>query len=277
MIGAIAGDMIGSPYEFKKVPIPEFDLFTEKSKFTDDTVLSIGLFDSIDNKTDWISTLHEYYEKYKDNGFGGYFIKWCQEKDREPYGSWANGSAMRVSPVAWMYDTLPEVLHEAKMSSIVTHNHPSAIKGAQAIAACIYLARMTKDKQVVANYVNDNFYITNKTLKQIRKDYLDLEDKKVACTAQFSVPAAIECFLDSDNFEDCVRKAVLLGGDTDTVASMSGAIAEGYYGVSNEIFYPMWDRLDNFLRRKLIEFHFKYQKKMPEVVMSDKLPEDFKI
>lgn len=254
MLGAIAGDIIGSPYEFKKVPVPDFDLFTEKSKFTDDTVLTLALSDSILNKKDWISTLHEYYDKYQDNGFAKMFREWCETKNREPYNSWGNGSAMRVSSVAWIYKILPEVLKEAKKSAEVTHNDPSAIKGAQAIASCIFLARTTKDKQIIHDYVVNNFYRVDKKLNDIRQEYLQLEDKRIACSCEFSVPSAIECFLESDNFEDCIRKSVLLGGDTDTVACMAGGIAEAFYEIPTNIIEEVWVRLDDFLQEKYKEF-----------------------
>jgi len=255
MLGAITGDIIGSLYEFKPVPRRNFKLFKKESHFTDDTVLTVALMDSLMNKKDWVDTIHEYYEKYKDGGFGGYFIKWCKEKSRVPYNSYGNGSAMRVSPVAWLYDTLDEVRKAARESAAVTHNHPEGIKGAEALASAIFLARTTKSKDLIRWYIQDQFYFMGFTLPEIKKATMLLPTKGPACSSAFSVPPAILCYLCATNFEETIRFAVNLGGDVDTVACMAGSIAEAHYGIPREIKYKTFGYLDGDLARTVVDYY----------------------
>lgn len=231
MFGAIVGDVIGSPYEFFNCKSTNFQLFCEKTKFTDDTVLTIAVADAFMNKKDYAKTLKEYAKKYPLAGFGGSFIQWVNGESMLPYNSWGNGSAMRVSSIGWLCNTLEEVLTEAEKTAEVTHNHSEGIKGAKAIASAVFLARTGNSKEKIKEYITSTFgYDLKRTLNEIRPDY----EFHVSC--QKSVPEAIIAFLESENFEDCIRKAISIGGDSDTIAAMAGSIAEAYYkGIPQEI------------------------------------------
>jgi ADP-ribosylglycohydrolase len=225
MLGAIIGDIIGSPYEFKRMKSMDFPLFTSSSRFTDDTVMTVAVADCLLHGKDFAKTFKEYGALYPDAGYGGMFNNWLHSSDSKPYNSYGNGSAMRVSPVGWAFDTIEDVLRVAERSAAVTHNHPEGIKGAQAIASAIFLARTGKDKANIRKYVSKKFgYKLNRTLDKIRPKYIFNE------TCQGSVPEATIAFLESTSYEDAVRKAISLGGDADTLACMAGGIAEAYYG-----------------------------------------------
>jgi len=224
MIGAIAGDIIGSVYEFHRTTITDFELFTAQSTFTDDTVLTVAVADCILHGKDYATVLKEYGCRYPYAGYGAMFHKWLGSSDCKPYNSYGNGSAMRVSPVGFAFDILDEVLAEAKRSAEVSHNHPEGIKGAQAVAAAIFLGRQRKSKKYIRSYIEKTFkYDLHQTLDEIRPDYRFDE------TCQGSVPQAIIAFLESSDYEDAVRKAVSLGGDADTIACITGGIAHAYY------------------------------------------------
>jgi ADP-ribosylglycohydrolase len=224
IIGAVAGDIIGSVYEFQNVKTTDFRLFSSASNFTDDSVLTFATMDSLINKTGYEKSYLEYGRKYPDAGYGGRFYYWLFGNNPAPYNSWGNGSAMRVSPVGWVFDSLEEVLLQAKRSAEVTHNHPEGIKGAQAAAAAVFMARTGKSKDEIKIYIGKNFgYNLNRTIKNIRPGYQFDE------SCQGSVPEAIIAFLESVNYEDAVRLAVSLGGDSDTIACITGGIAEAFY------------------------------------------------
>ncbi len=224
MLGAIAGDIIGSVYESGWIKRTNFALFAPGARFTDDTVLTVAVADCILNNKDYAVTLKEYGRRYPDAGYGGMFYRWLCRPDSAPYNSYGNGSAMRVSPVGFAFSTIDEVLREAKRSAEVTHNHPDGIKGAQVIASAIFLARTGKEKKEIARYIEERFgYNLRQTLDEIRPNYQFDE------TCQGSVPQAVIAFLESIDYEDAVRKAVSLGGDSDTLACMAGGIAQAYY------------------------------------------------
>ena len=226
MLGAIAGDIIGSVYESHCLKTTDFAIFTANSTYTDDTVLTVAVADCILHGKDYATEFKRYAMKYPYAGFGGMFFQWATSDDTEPYNSFGNGSAMRVSPVGFAFDTLEEVLAEAKRSAEVTHDHPEGIKGAQAIAAAIFLAREGEDKHNIRQFIENSFgYDLHRTLEQIRPNYY------FDVTCQGSVPEAIIAFLESTDYEDAVRKAVSLGGDADTLACMTGGIAHAYYKV----------------------------------------------
>ena len=225
MIGAIAGDVIGSVYERDGITITDFELFTAHSTFTDDTVLTVAVADCVLHGKDYAGTLKQYGHKYPYAGYGGMFRRWLGSNSNKSYNSFGNGSAMRVSPVGFAYDTLDEVLVEAKRSAEVTHNHPEGIKGAQAVAAAILLGRQKGSKKYIREFIEKKFgYDLHQTLDQIRPGYSFDE------TCQGSVPQAIIVFLESNDYEDSVRKAISLGGDADTLACMTGGISQAYYG-----------------------------------------------
>jgi ADP-ribosylglycohydrolase len=244
MIGAIAGDIIGSVYEFISAkPDFDFQLFVNDSEFTDDTVLTVALADSILNDFSYLEKLRQYYRRYPDAGYGGIFHKWARSKYPKPYNSWGNGSAMRVSPVGWAYNDLETVLIKAKESAEVTHNHPEGIKGAQATASSIFLARTGNSKVKIKEYIEQNFeYDLNLEIEDLRENY----SFDVSC--QGTVPQAIFTFLISESFEDSIRKAIYIGGDSDTLACINGSIAEAFYGgVPKEISEEVNKRLDSHL------------------------------
>jgi ADP-ribosylglycohydrolase len=243
MIGAIAGDIIGSPYEFNAIKTTEFPLFDIGCRFTDDTVLTMALADAILHNEDYVSLMKQYYLRFPDVGYGGTFIKWAASSETQPYNSFGNGAAMRISPVGFYYNTLDEVLEKAAFYTAVTHNHPEGIKGAQATAAAIFLARSGSSKDEIQRYITGTFgYNLNRTCDQIRPGYT------FEVTCQGTVPEAIICFLESNDFESAVRLAVSLGGDSDTQACIVGGIAEAFYGVPEWIAEKALQILDPDLR-----------------------------
>ncbi|MGD9080789.1 MAG: ADP-ribosylglycohydrolase family protein [Desulfobacterales bacterium] len=225
MIGAIAGDIIGSVFEHDPIKTTSFPLFSESSRFTDDTVLSVAIADAILNQTDYGTALKQYGRKYPAAGYGMSFLSWTQSSVTKPYNSWGNGSAMRVSPVGFAFDSMEDVLLESEKSAAVTHNHPEGIKGAQATALAIFLARKGADKSEIRNQIQHRFqYNLDRSTDDIRPDYVF----DVSC--QGSVPESILAFIESEDFEDAVRLAISLGGDSDTMGCIAGGIAQAYYG-----------------------------------------------
>ena len=242
MYGAILGDIIGSPYEFNghNYKAKDFPLFSEQSKFTDDSVMTLAVAEAfmqagLDADEEEITkslfrVMPEIGQRYPNCGYGGKFVTWIMREPRKPYYSFGNGSAMRVSSVAWLYDTLDAVRRAARLNASVSHNHPEGIKGAEAIASAIFLARSGHSKDKIRRYITDAFgYDLSRTCDDIRPNY------RMDATCQGSVPEAITAFLEGGDFEDVVRTAVSLGGDSDTIACMAGAIAEGYYGVPDDM------------------------------------------
>lgn len=224
IIGAIAGDIIGSPYEGYPIKRVDFDLFSGGPDFTDDTVLTVAVADCIINKKDFVTTLQAYGNKYWNRGYGGSFRRWLQLDRPRPYNSWGNGSAMRVSPVGFAYDNIKKVQEVAEQTAAITHNHPEGIKGAQAIALAIFLAKTGMPKPELKEYIGKTFhYHLDFTLDGIRPTY----QFDVSC--QGSVPQAIVAFLESEGYESAIRLAISIGGDSDTIACMTGGIAAAYY------------------------------------------------
>ena len=240
MLGAIAGDIIGSVHEFDAPKTTEFELFVPQSRFTDDTVLAIAVADCLLHGRDYVETFHAYGKDYPNAGYGLRFLKWLLNGDRAPYNSFGNGSAMRVPAVGWAFDTLDAVLAEAERSAAVTHSHPEGIKGAQATAGAIFLARRGETRAEIKAWAEREFgYDLSARLDDIRPHYVFDE------TCQGTVPAALIAFLESTDYEDAVRKAVSLGGDADTLACITGGIAEAYYGgVPVHILQPTIEALD---------------------------------
>ena len=235
MIGAIIGDIVGSRFEFSDAPTEGFDLFTPECSFTDDTVCTIAIADAILNEKPYKDTLHEWCRKYPNpkGGYGPKFQLWVESDDPQAYNSCGNGSAMRVSPIGWLFDEYQEVQEEAKKSAIFSHNHPEGIKGAECVATLIYwlrTCRVTRDR--IETAVKRNF---NYEFISIRDIYKIGSEGHFDSLCQETVPWAITCFLDSDNFEDAIRKAVLADGDTDTKANITGAISEAYYDIPDNI------------------------------------------
>lgn len=225
MLGSIVGDLVGSIYEFANHRSKEFPLFGAKCEFTDDTVLTVAVADCLLNKGNYAEYLKRYARHYPGRGYGGQFAQWIRSESMEAYNSWGNGSAMRVSPVGFAYADLEAVMAEAKRSAEVTHNHPEGIKGAQATAVAIFLARKGEGKAQIKAAITESFgYDLSQTLAEIRPTYCFDE------SCQGTVPQAIIAFLESNDFEDAIRNAISLGGDSDTLACITGGIAEAFYG-----------------------------------------------
>ena len=240
MYGAILGDMIGSPYEFDKGnKSKDFEMFEGDAGFTDDTVMTIAVAEALTAtlgedddfiKDSIVYSMKRWGKKYPDAGYGLRFIDWLASTDPKPYDSYGNGSAMRVSSAGWLYDTLEETLHAAKLTSEVTHNHPEGIKGAQATAAAIFMARTGSSKEDIKSFIVSEFgYDLSRTCDEIRPAYKHVE------SCQETVPEAITAFLEGESFEDVIRTAVSLGGDCDTLTCIAGSIAEAFYGVPEDL------------------------------------------
>ena len=230
MLGAIVGDIVGSVYEFDNHKSKDFPLFREDSKFTDDTILTIATADALMGNTNFASKYREYGNKYPSS-YGSTFQRWLSGEIIGPYDSFGNGSAMRVSPVAWFDDDEQRVMELAKRSAEVTHNHPEGIKGAQATAMAILWARSGIPRNRIRRDIEKQFdYDLSKSVDEIRETYQYNE------TCQGTVPEAIRCFLEAQSFEDAIRNAISIGGDSDTLAAITGSIAEGKWGV------PEWMR-----------------------------------
>ena len=257
LLGAIAGDIIGSIYEFRPFKKTDFPLFMYYSEFTDDTVMTVANADWLVTNDSLLGIMQDYGNRYPTAGYGGMFRSWLIEDDPKPYNSFGNGSAMRVSPVGWAFDTLEETLDAAKKSAEVTHNHPEGIKGAQATAACIFMARTGKSKQEIKEYIEKTFgYNLNRTCDEIRPTY----DFDVTC--QGSVPESIIAFLESTDFESAIRLAVSLGGDADTMGAITGGIAEAFYGgVPEHIRKEVLKRLPNEFIDVMSRFYQKFVEK----------------
>lgn len=254
MIGCIAGDVIGSVHEGAGTRTTDFDLFPPNAFFTDDTVMSVAVADHLLHGGGYTKAFHKWGNLYPNAGYGGMFYDWLVMRETKPYGSYGNGSAMRVSPIGYAFRTLEETLDEAKRSAEVSHNHPEGIKGAQSTAAAIFLARTGATKDEIRAYVAGAFgYDLNRTIETIRPSYQFCED------CPHTVPEAIIAFLDSGDFEHAIRLAISLGGDADTLACIAGAIAEAYYKeIPGSIIDETRRRLDNPLLEVIDEFEEIY-------------------
>jgi ADP-ribosylglycohydrolase len=254
MLGAIAGDVIGSVHEFIATKTTDFELFPEGSRFTDDSVLTVAVADCLLHGRDYVDAFHDYFGCYPNAGYGFRFFGWASAGQRQPYNSWGNGSAMRVSPVAYAFASFDDVLEHAARSARVTHDHPEGVKGAQATAAAIYLAEHGESKDCIRHELERRFgYDLGYRLDDIRPTY------KFDESCMRTVPPAIIAFLESDDFEDAVRKSISLGGDADTLACITGGIAEAYYGgVPEPIRTQTLARLDGRLRGIVEKFSGRY-------------------
>ena len=258
MYGAILGDIIGSPYEFDMGDkTKDFPLFCGRSAFTDDTVMTIAVAQALMTgkvsrevvHAELIDSMHRFARLYPHAGYGAMFLRWLSAHDREPYYSYGNGSAMRVSPVAWRYDDIRTVRRVARWTAEITHNHPEGIKGAEATASAIFLGRTGSGKPEIRRYIENEFgYDLHRTCDEIRPQYHHVE------SCQETVPEAITAFLEGDSFEDVIRTAVSLGGDCDTLTCIAGSIAEGYYGVPENLKQECRNRLPSQLLEVLERF-----------------------
>ena len=262
LYGAILGDIIGSPYEgiMHVIKTKNFELFSESCRFTDDTVLTVAVADTLlhldaaadENQTRlaMAHSLQKWGRKYFHVGYSRSFKQWLMQDDPKPYNKRSNGSAMRVSPVGWFFDTIERTKKIARNSAEVSHNTPEGIRGAQAVASAIFLARNAATKDEIKTYVADEFgYDLSRTLDEIRPIYYPV----TACDK--SVPEALIAFLESTDFEDAIRNAVSLGGDSDTLAAIAGSVAEAFYGVPDDLIAECHARLLEEMREVLTQFN----------------------
>jgi len=254
MLGAIAGDIIGSRFEVIPTKSLDFELFTDLNVFTDDTVLTVAIADAILNHHSYEENLRAFGQRYPDAGYGGSFVRWLSGAIQGPYNSFGNGSAMRVSPVGFAFDTRSRVLAEARKTAEVSHNHPEGVKGAQAIALGVFLARKGSTKEDIRVELEREFdYDLSRSMKQIRPEY----QFEISC--QRSVPESIIAFLESHDFIGAIRNAVSLGGDSDTMACMAGALAQAYHqDIPRAVTEQVYARLPEEFKQILIVFEEHY-------------------
>lgn len=260
MIGAIIGDIAGSRFEFNNYRKKDFEIFHKNSFITDDSIMSLAVAKAVfEYKTNGedlekaaIRYMQEYGKPYPSCGFGGQFFFWIYGKNPKPYNSFGNGAAMRVSACAYAADSFEEAVSMSNAVTKVSHNHPEGIKGAEAVTAAIYLAKSGSSIKDIRNYITENYYPLNFTIDEIRSSY-DFNE-----TCQGTVPEAIEAFMESNSFEDAVRTAVSVGGDSDTLAAITCSIAEAYYGVPEQMYNKALTYIDERLMPLLIEFEKKF-------------------
>ena len=253
MWGAIVGDIAGSHYEHFPDKSLDIEFFREHTCATDDSILTIAVADWILNGGSLYEYFHDYVDRYPNAGYGGTFVNWARCRETVPYNSWGNGAAMRVSPTAYAKNSLDEVLELAKDSAIVTHDHPEGVKGAQATAGCVFLARNGATKEQVKNFAIEIGYNLSRTIDEIRPRY----GFDVSCAG--SVPESISAFLESTSYEHAITLAISLGGDSDTMACIAGAIAEPFYGgVPNNLLEQSKGYLDESLLNVVESFSQQY-------------------
>ena len=261
MIGAIIGDIVGSRFEWDNIKTKAFELFTPDCSFTDDSVMTLAVAQAILNsggdldalEREAVACMRALGKRYPLAGYGGRFTMWLLSKNPKPYNSFGNGSAMRVSPCGFAAKTLDEAVAMADAVTKVTHDHPEGMKGAEATAAAIFLARSGKSKEEIREHIVQNYYPLCFTLDEIRPDYT------FDVTCQGSVPQALEAFFESESFEDAIRNAISIGGDSDTIAAITGGVAEAFYGVPEEIRDMALSYLDDTEMEILIAFSEKYR------------------
>lgn len=260
MLGAIIGDIAGSRFEWKNTKSKNFDLFTPECRITDDSVMTLAISRAIldcEGHRDAlgraaIKRMQEFGRLWAHGCYGGSFSRWLTLDAPQPYGSWGNGAAMRVSACGWAGESLEDAFDMAHRVTEVTHNHPEGIKGAHAITAAIWLARNGHEKRAIREYLEAHFYRLNFTLDEIRADY------RFDVSCQGSVPQAVAAFLEAHSFEDAVRNAISIGGDSDTIAAMAGSMAEAFYGIPQHLREGALAYLDDDLQATLKKFEQSY-------------------
>ena len=267
MLGALIGDIAGSRFEMYNLKSKEFRFFDRKCRPTDDSIMSLaiakallgcdGNYDGLSEKA--VSTMQELGRLYPRAGYGGRFKKWLLAENPEPYNSFGNGSGMRVGPCGYAAKSLDEAKELSAMVTRVTHNHPEGMRGAEAIATSVYLARTGKTKEEIKDHIQENYYWLGFTIDGIRDIY------KFDVSCQGSVPIALEAFLESTDFEDAIRTAISVGGDSDTIAAMTGAVAEAYYGIPIDII----EEVQKFLDVQHMEILWEFEKKYPSKALAN--------
>ena len=260
MKGAIIGDIVGSTYEFDNLKSKDFELFKPECEFTDDSVLTVAVAEALLNfnpddeenfKENLIDIFHKYGEMYPDVGYGGNYLSWVENKRRDLYNSCGNGSAMRTSAVGWYAKSIEECERIAKLCAEITHNHPDGIAGAQATAGVIFLARNGASKDELKAYM-EKYYPVDFTIDEIRPTYeYEIINKK-------TVPQAFQCFYEATDFEDTIRNAISIGGDSDTVAAIAGSMAEAFFGIPEDIEKECMSYLDDYMSYIVEKYYSKY-------------------
>lgn len=261
MLGAIIGDIVGSRFEWNNIKTKDFEFFTDKCFFTDDSIMTLAIADAIiHSNNNWeklsdfaILSMRKIGQSYPNCGYGGMFMQWMYSDNPQPYNSYGNGAAMRVSPCGFAAKNFEEVVLLSKKVTEVTHNHPEGIKGAEAVSVAIFMARTNCSILDIREYINENYYSMDFKLDEIRDTY------KFNETCQNTVPQAIVAFLESTGFEDAVRNAISIGGDSDTLAAITGSIAEAYYGIPSDIQQKALRYLDEHFLKILIDFRRIYE------------------
>lgn len=260
MIGAIIGDIVGAAYEFDNINTKDFEFFSEESGYTDDTVMTCAVAKAIldcrgnydDLSRTAVKTFREIGRQFPFCGYGGHFAGWMFSDDPKPYNSCGNGSAMRVSPVGYIANGIEEAKELSRKVTEITHNHPEGLKGAEATAVCIVLARQGKTKEEIRGYVEEHYYKMTRTCDEWRRE-IGMDHGREIC--QVSVPQAFECFFESESYEDCIRNCVSIGGDCDTTGAIAGGIAAAYYGVPQEFADRAMEDLPPVLRAVVTEWN----------------------
>ncbi|MCR4612131.1 MAG: ADP-ribosylglycohydrolase family protein [Lachnospiraceae bacterium] len=266
MIGAIIGDVVGSRFERNNIKTKDFALFSTECRPTDDSVMSLAIANAIlEAGNDYaklskraVSNMQKLGRKYKNAGYGGKFRGWLFEDNPSPYNSFGNGAGMRVGPCGFAATTIEEAKLLSASVTMVTHNHPEGMKGAEAVAVATFLAKDGMSKEDIRKYIQDNYYDVNFTIDGIRDSY------KFDVSCQGSVPQALVSFFDGNDFEDTIRNAISIGGDSDTIAAMAGAVAEAYYGVPKALVESVMDYLEDDMKKILGDFEKKYPAKIIE-------------
>ncbi len=262
MYGAILGDIIGSKYEWNNIKSKDFEMFSEDSRPTDDSVMTMAIDEALVEthknpeklKKIIVDKMVVIGRKYINCGFGGKFYKWISTNDHTPYNSFGNGAAMRISGVGYVGESIKEVKYLARIVTDVSHNHPESIKAAEAVSIAIYLALHNNTIEEIKEYINNNYYKIDFKLDDIRDSY------KFDVTCQGSVPEALEAFFESTSFEDAIRNAVSIGGDSDTIAAITGGIAEAYYGIPDDIYEKGLEYLDTYQKGIVKEFYRTFKR-----------------
>ena len=265
LFGAVIGDIVGSKYEFDNIRTKKFEFFDDDMFYTDDTVMSVAVYVALKNtkennyenlREETVKQMQLYGRQYPYCSYGGRFAMWLLERDPKPYNSFGNGSAMRVSPVAYFAESIEEVRELSKQVTDVTHSHPEGIKGAEATAVAVYMALNKCDKKEIKKYIEDNYYSMDFDYEDLRKNYRFNE------ICQDTVPQALYCFFESKDFEDAIRTGISIGGDSDTLCAITGAVAEAYYGVNKKMQKEALKYLDNHLKNKVIEAEMFVERNM---------------
>ena len=260
MLGAIIGDIAGSRFEWHNLKSKDFDLLTHRCHPTDDSVMTLAVAEAImrskekntDLSREAVFSMQRFGRLYPDAGYGGMFSRWIRQRNPEPYNSFGNGAAMRVSPCGFAASSLSEAISLARIVTDVTHNHPEGLKAAEAVSVAIFMERQGNSLLEIRDYIEKNYYKIDFTLDEIRADY------SFDVTCQGSVPQAFEAFFESTDFEDAIRNAISIGGDSDTIAAITGGMAEAYYGIPDELRKHALTYLDGTQLKVLNAFEAKY-------------------